>query len=110
MSDAAHIVETTEVRCPARAKGLLGKLVSTGKGNPLDFNDYMVQLHCSNCTKDMRNIFGSNKVLRVLHLFNIVGDFVKTQVQFRDEKEVRDISEEAQLQIMELASSFTKKV
>ena len=109
MSDDVVTVETTEVRCPAKAKGLLGKLVIAGDKPTDGFDNLLIQLHCSNCTKDLRSILGADRVLRVLHLYNVVGDFVKTQVQFRgDHKEV-DLNPETQMKVAELSAAFTKR-
>lgn len=104
MSDS---IVTTEVRCPQGSKGLLCKLI----GDPKDITDLQslkMQHHCRECTKDLRDLLGRDKIERVLHLYTITGEFLATQVKFRDEDTIRTLDQATQERLVNLAYSFRR--
>lgn len=96
---------TTDIRCPTGSNSLLLRVLSEGRA-PIQFvSSQLLQLYCKECTKDFRRINGSDRVLRVLHLFTTNGEFQATQIQFRDGDE-QDIDLDTQIKILKLSTQF----
>lgn len=98
--------ELVDARCPTGTKGLLGKLV-VPKGRDLkSVQDFSIELHCRDCTKDFRKILGIDSILRVVHRYSILGHFEVTQIHFRATNDVKTVSIDTQVEIIALAQSF----
>lgn len=94
----------TDVRCPVGANTLLMRVLSEG-GEPIRFEDQRMQLHCKECSRDFRKI--RDNIQRVLHIYSMDGEFLLTQIQFKDGED-QTIDVETQLRIIRLNSRFTR--
>lgn len=97
---------TIDLRCPTGSTSLMGRLV-TGDNIPEYIEGLFLQLHCRECTKDFRRL--SEGVLRVLHLYTTTGEFVETQIQFREGAD-KYIDLETQSNIFKLSTEFKRKL
>lgn len=95
-----------DIRCPS-GSSLLLRVLSTGEA-PVEFIDsHHLQLFCKECTRDSKKIDGVQNIQRILHIFTTQGEFLRSEVQFKDGGS-RSISPQAQAKIMELASQFRR--
>jgi hypothetical protein len=72
--------EPIEVRCPVGPQRLLA-LVRARKGEKPTYKDggTIVEFACSDCARTYRK--QGRKVIRVLHQYNFLGEFVSTWIE-----------------------------
>ena len=103
MSDRDTVI--VDVTCPYGA-ALLMRLLSAGE-SPVTTSDNKMQLHCKSCSRDIKRILPQENVVRVLHIYDMNGNFIHTQIQFRSGKD-RIIKDDSSLEkLLSLNRRFT---
>ena len=104
MSD---ITITTEIRCPTGSNSLLLKVLSKGNAPLKARGTDLLELYCKECSRDFRRIEGLDPVQRVLHIMQTDGQFVHTEIQFKDGAG-KEIDLDTQVSILELSAKFKR--
>lgn len=104
---ASDTIIRTEIRCPTGSNSLLLKVLSKGKPDLKARGTDLLELFCKECTKDFRRIEGLDPVQRVLHIMTTTGEFIQTEIQFKDGAG-KEIGLEAQADIIKLSAQFKR--
>lgn len=104
MSDT---IVRTEIRCPTGSNSLLLKVLSRGKPDLKARGEDLLELYCKECSRDFRRIGGLDPIQRVLHIMTTTGEFIQTEIQFKDGAG-KEIGLEAQADIIALSAQFKR--
>lgn len=74
--------EETQMRCPAGPRRMLAILRASGQKPTYVDDGILVEFACSDCSRELRR--AGRDVARVLHRFNILGEFVESEIVERD--------------------------
>lgn len=77
MNEIKHEAWTIDFRCPVEPRHLFLKLKSQGRPTPV-VEGNLLELACDVCKKIQRQ--RQPDVIRVLHRFNILGEWIETEV------------------------------
>lgn len=78
-------IETIDIRCPVEPRRLFLKLKRSGEATPVVDNN-LIELACEECRKVERRRDPS--VIRVLHLYDLLGELIETKVETASPEEV----------------------
>lgn len=73
-------MRTVEIRCPVGPRRLLFKMIQAGEKPHVDEGN-LIELACADCTRTLRKADAT--VLRVLHRYDLAGDLVESDVEYR---------------------------
>lgn len=73
-------MSVTSLRCSQHPKRLLARMRLDGERPAYVHPDNLVELSCRDCTKDARRT--DPEVVRVLHLFDLTGEFVRSEAVY----------------------------
>jgi hypothetical protein len=67
------------LRCSSNPKNLLARMRLDGEKPVYTQPDNLIELSCRSCTVDAKR--ADPRVIRVLHLFDFAGEFVRTETK-----------------------------